>query len=333
MTRLGSIVVMFLALSSPAWAAAGVTVADSTGPASKVGREGAWRMADADATIGEKDFLAIPAGATVRVTLPDGQVASFTGKIVVPGRRLVSDKSSASNVAWLARAIQSASDAVGGVAVKQEGPGAAKVETVGSRPDQGMTASRVTSADDVAPPPSPKAPKQDEAKKVEKETEKQPARDVDSLLGLSETDASPTKARPAARAQAQTRAETLRDGLTAESDGNFETARTLLVIASKKPKKGGTDVRAIRAEAYVALGRVHLQLGLPNEAAVAFDQAIRLDTAKGATGPHAARAHFLLGMSALERGDVKAARRKFALLKEYPALDAAAKQALTERPH
>ena len=132
---------------------------------------------------------------------------------------------------------------------------------------------------------------------------------------------------------ATARTESLRSGLAAESEGNFETAKSALTKAAAKGAKSEGDVRATRAEAYVALGRVHLQLGNPKAAALNFDQAIRLDTVNGNTGPHAARAHYLLGMAALERGDVKEARRKFGLLSGYPALDAAAKKALSEPRH
>lgn len=364
-SRLGSIVVM-LALSSSAWAAATVTVSGSTGPGSEVGREGSWRPAVEGTAIGETDFLKIPAGASVQVTLRDGKVASFDGKIVVPGRRLVADKTSATNVAWLARAIQNASDAVGGVATAQHAPGATKVENVGSRPEsafQGARADDLDSFDDDAPggaggfgtsnasrdeADAKKDERQQNAtarpKPPEAEEESSPKKVASSPLPPAPPappvqvarSAAASQSQPGADARTSSRAELLAEGLAAESDGNFGAARTSLEKAaaaasgSKKKQEGNVD--AMRAEAYLALGRVHLQLGETAAARKALAEAVKLDTAKGQTGPHAARAHYLLGITALERGNRKQADGHFAKLKGHPALESAAQQALSELP-
>lgn len=382
MIRLGSIVVMLLVSSTSAWAATAVKVEGTSGSESKVGREGAWRSAAVGATIGETDFLAIPAGATVRVTLPDGKVASFAGKIVVPGRRLVSAKTSASNAAWLAHAIQSASDAMGGVTAGQDGPGASKPENVGGHlqlketgPRGGGSGSGVESggakrtdssgakgngranekdadvkpvsrataaATRATPTPVPvpavasaaavqaETPPQAQGPQEERSSNNRP--EADSFVEESESKGTTGKSVAAMIAETP-RTASLRAGLASESEGNFKTANTMLTEAAAKGAKDEGDVRAIRAEALVALGRIQLQEGNAEAAAAHFNDAIKLDAENGKTGPHAARAWYLLGIAALERGDVKGAQRKFKRLKGYPDLEAAAKRAFSERSH
>ena len=64
---------------------------NSSGPGVQVGRQGSWRDAAPGTQVGPDDYVKIPAGSTVTITLPDGNTKDFNGQSIIPGRWLGSD--------------------------------------------------------------------------------------------------------------------------------------------------------------------------------------------------------------------------------------------------
>jgi tetratricopeptide (TPR) repeat protein len=113
-------------LTSSAFAAP-ATVVSVSGEGSKIGKDGAWRPAKAGETIGESEFLSAPTGTEVQVKLGDGTPAGFKGKVIVPGRRLATQKA-AGPLLKLSESLQKAAESVVGVDVKGTAPGASKAD-------------------------------------------------------------------------------------------------------------------------------------------------------------------------------------------------------------
>jgi tetratricopeptide (TPR) repeat protein len=118
-------VLALLFAGAPARAATGPSVQAVTGKV-QVGHDSQWKDAAAGTPVGAADFVRVDPGATVTILLADGKTASFTGRAIVPGRRLVPGATSAGASVWLAQALQRASDAVVGKDARGEVAGGAK---------------------------------------------------------------------------------------------------------------------------------------------------------------------------------------------------------------
>ena len=112
-------------LSSSAFAAPATVV--SVEGQSKIGKDGAWRPAKTGETVGDAEFLSVSPESVVKVKLGDGTPADFRGKVVVPGRRLGTQKS-AGPLLKFSESLQKAAEAVVGVDVKGTAPGASKAD-------------------------------------------------------------------------------------------------------------------------------------------------------------------------------------------------------------
>lgn len=64
----------------------------------KIGHSGDWHDISPGMKIGDGDFVKIPAGDSVSVTMPDGRVKEFNGQSVIPGEWVNSDYPSIENV-------------------------------------------------------------------------------------------------------------------------------------------------------------------------------------------------------------------------------------------
>src|SRR5689334_5211795 len=107
MTRM-STAALFLLLSTPAFAAS--TVVKTTGDA-KVGKAGAFKPAKPGSEIPSTEFLVLGDGAKATVKLEDGTTAEFSGKVMVPGRRLVNAKEAGALIR-VGQSIQKAAESV-----------------------------------------------------------------------------------------------------------------------------------------------------------------------------------------------------------------------------
>ena len=105
------VLVLSMFLSASAFAAA--TVVSATGDA-KVGKAGAFKPAKAGVQVPAADFLVLAPGAKATVKLEDGTTAEFTGKAMVPGRRLTSAKEAGALIR-VGQSIQKAAESVVGV--------------------------------------------------------------------------------------------------------------------------------------------------------------------------------------------------------------------------
>lgn len=126
MTLSHLLVASSLLLSSTALAAP-ATVVSVAGEGIKIGKDGAWRPAKAGETIGVSEFLSAPSGSEIKVKLGDGTPAQFKGKVIVPGRRLATQKA-AGRLLKLSESLQKAAESVVGVDVKGTAPGASKAD-------------------------------------------------------------------------------------------------------------------------------------------------------------------------------------------------------------
>lgn len=110
-------------LSSSVLAATPILVSASGD--SKVGRAGAFKPAKAGMEVTEQDFIVLAPGAKATVKLADGTTAQFEGKLMVPGRRLVSAKEAGALIK-LGQSLQKAAEAVVGSDTVATVPGSGK---------------------------------------------------------------------------------------------------------------------------------------------------------------------------------------------------------------
>lgn len=125
-----STLVLASLLSSTALAASPVLVSASGD--SKVGRAGAFKPAKAGMAVSEQDFIVLAPGAKATVKLADGSMAEFEGKLMVPGRRLVSAKEAGALIK-LTQSLQKAAEAVVGSDTVATVPGAGKASNEGDK--------------------------------------------------------------------------------------------------------------------------------------------------------------------------------------------------------
>lgn len=302
MTRmlLSSLLAATFFLSSDAIAAAGksASILSVTGEA-KVGKEGAWKPAAAGAAITENEFLTLSKDATAKVKLGDGTEQEFAGKAIIPGRRLVSAKTSAGKLQNLSNAVQSATEAVMGSDPTVARGGLTRATKI------------ATSAEDKAKLGSKTGMKWgsdiegDDPGSTEADYAEQSLRKGDMFLARSRAQAIlDNKAKSAFEKR---RANYVLAHAFA-SDAEFTSAlkKIELVIAPPEVKGGETAelVRAHRSGALVLRGQIMTQLGDASKAKESFAEALKIaQTGDPKTEPvTVAQANFFLGVIALESG-------------------------------
>lgn len=310
MTRmLSSVFAATLLLSSTTFAATpakSASIVSVTGEA-KVGKEGAWKPAAAGAAINETDFLTLSKDASAKIKLGDGTEQEFTGKAIIPGRRLVSAKTSAGKLQNLSNAVQSATEAV-----------------MGSDPT--VARGGLTRASKVA------TSSEDKAKLGGKNGMKWGSEIEEETQSSSEADYAEQSLRKGDMFLARSRAQAILDNKSKSSfekrranyvlahvsaaDAEFTTAlkKIDLVTAAADEKTGETSemVRAHRSGALVLRGQIMTQLGDSAKAKEAFAEALTIaQTGNPATEPvTVAQANFFLGAMALEAiGDCTGAKK------------------------
>lgn len=126
MSRTSSLLLASLFVSATALAApASITAVKGD---VKIGKEGAWKAATAGAAVPEAEFLMVTSDSTVTVKLGDGTSHDFSGKSLIPGRRLASVKA-AGPLLKFSRQLQKAAESVVGVDTVGTVPGAGKACT------------------------------------------------------------------------------------------------------------------------------------------------------------------------------------------------------------
>ncbi len=290
-----------LALALPAAAmAADATVSKVEGEV-KVGREGAWKTAAAGAVIAAADFLSLGPAARATVKLGDGTVAEFVGKVIVPGRRLSSEKA-AGALLKLTRAVQKASEAVVGVDAKGTVPGAGKAS------DKLGQKKRAIFVDTDEKPKSSEA---DFAEAALGRGDYFDARNRAQAI-VDDPNDSPAEKRRARYVLGRVHA----------AEGEFGKALSAFdgAAAARDPAEGDAADH-YRGAALVERGLVHVQLGLDGKADADFKAAIEASPKTA----QAAKANLYLGALALEAQKPAVAEAHFKLLAGYPDLEAAAR--------
>lgn len=310
MTRmLSSLVAVSLLLSPAAFAAAKSASIVTVQGEAKVGKEGAWKPASAGAAISENEFLTLSKDASVKVKLGDGTEAEFTGKAIIPGRRLVSAKTSAGKLQNLSNAVQSATEAV-----------------MGSDPT--VARGGLTRATKVA------TTAEDKAKLGAKGSMKWGSDIEEPAAGSTEADFAEQDLRKGDMFGARSRAQAILDNKVksayekrranyvlahvSASDAEFTAAlKKIDLVAAVADEKGGETaemVRAHRSGALVLRGQIMTQLGDSAKAKESFAEALKIaqDGDPKSEPVTAAQANFFLGAMAVESlancsGDKKAA--------------------------
>lgn len=290
--------------AAPSAFAGTASVTSVAGGEAKVGREGAWKPAMAGVSIGESDFLTIAAGTTVTVKLPNGKESVIEGRAIVPGRRLVSDKTDAGAMLKFARTVQRATEAVVGQEEKTSTGGAGKgnltlsgagVELTDAERKRLANNSRMKFA----------GIEEEERKSTESDFAEASFRRGDFFDARNRAQAIVDDPNDSAL---EKRRANLILGRVAAADASFATAlATLDKAAAPATRPEGDDGKSYRAVALAQRGNVHLLLGNEERANADFLEAIA--TAPESAG--AAQANFYLGTMAAERRDAKKAKAHF----------------------
>lgn len=283
-------------LSSTAFAAP-ATVVSVAGEGIKIGKDGAWRPAKAGETIGETEFLSAPSETQINVKLGDGTAAAFKGKVVVPGRRLATQKS-AGALLKLSESLQKAAESVVGVDVKGTAPGASKAD------DKTNTKVKLAWESDVDI--GSKSTKADWAETMlAKHDIHEAVERADAIL--KDTGESPLEKR---RAQLVLGQVYMGDAEFTKALKAFTAAAAPLTAPETSAKKTGFDPEAYRAAALVHRGVAHRQLGDDAKAKADFEATI----ASFPMGTQAYQASFQLMVMSIEAGDKAGAEKYFAAI-------------------
>ena len=296
--RLSHLLAAALFLSGGSALAASATVVSVEGEG-KIGRSGAWRPAKAGETVGESEFLSLAPNAAAKVKLGDGTAADFQGKVIVPGRRLATQKSAGALLRF-SQSLQKAAEAVVGVDVKGTAPGASKADEKTGRKlalgFMGEDTEQLSSRADFA-----------EASLARNDL--YDATDRAKAI-LAESGSSALEKRRAHLVLGQVH---LEEGEFTNALKHLDAAAKELSpdeLAARRVEKGKTvmDPEAYRSAALLHRGRAHQILGDHAKAEADYAAAITAFP----KGTQAYQAHFYLGVIALEGGDRKAAQKHFA---------------------
>jgi hypothetical protein len=312
-------VLALLFAGAPARAATGPSVQTVKGKV-QVGHDSQWKDATAGTPIGAADFVRVDPDATVTILLADGKTASFTGRAIVPGRRLVPGATSAGASVWLAQALQRASDAVVGKDARGEVAGGAKPagKDFGYQKDDGVVAMQDSQ---MAPPPDLGSAKNSGGGKgnvVHQNVSADAANGETKTLDTMSRDPDAGNVKDAHTESAAVKMPA-RESPASIDDAEAKLASGDLEVAQSLAK----SVLAAKPDAMTA-GRAHLVLGA---AAADLAELQTADTelglaAKTLTGDWLAAAHARRGIVQQELGQDDRARKEL-----HAAIDAAPKSA------
>lgn len=281
--------------------AAKVSILESKGNV-EIGANGKWAPVKSGTAIKEEDFLRIPNGASVTVQLTDGTPATFQGKAVVPGRRLVDPKTDPTALMKLYNAYQRAANTIGGEEKKGSIAGAGKACEAPKQWCGGVCQERA------------KCLKWDGEKSTPLRT------DADWILiyiTTNRVDEARAKAleviaNPKA-SKVDLRVAHLIVGAGAAEDANYTDAlKSLDIAAGAIGNDEPEGVAEHRAVALLERGKAHMNLGANARAKKDLTEAIPGLTEK----KRVAEAHFILGYIAIGEQDPKAAAAQFAKIND-----------------
>jgi tetratricopeptide (TPR) repeat protein len=277
-------VVFSVFLSSQALAA-GVSISDVSGPV-KIGRAGSWKDASKGMAIADGDFLNIPESASVTVKLTNGSPATFPGKAVIPGRRLLDPQTNLDSLMRIYRVYQKASEAIGGADAKTSLAGAGRGDD--------KTNAKLHMQWDGAETAESKAGR---AAQAFDEGFYAQARKLSEDL-LADQNVSGFALRKA----------NLVLGSVLVQDLEFDKARTAFDVACAPLGAGESDPsQAARAGALVQRGKLQVEEGDDAKAAADFQEAAKL----APDGDTASEAHYQLMILAAAKNDAKASDSEY----------------------
>ena len=279
----------------------------------RIGREQTWRAAAPGAAVEPVDLLDVPEGKKVMIRLPDGKVQEIAGRTVISGRRLVTDKSKSGSLVFFNKTYQEASASVV-LDVEESGSTALAVRSnqVAPDPDEaprpGRGRGRVLAFLGEEERTDPRSSAADFAEAYMRRGEWQLALDA-AWLAINDASA------------LERRRGHLVMGRLAASDGRHDLALRDLDMACRLPASE-TGSRSYLAAALAQRGQSWLSLGDDEKAMDDFRAVLLLDP-DGAAG---AQANFFLGVVALSRQEMDAARNLFDRLRSYPELHRAGEE-------
>lgn len=280
----------------------------------RVGRDPAWRPAAPGVAIGVADLLDVPEGKKVVVRLTDGSTQELTGRTVVSGKRLASDKSAAGRLVFFNKAYQEAASTVtldveetGSTALAVRGRQVdAEQETRLGQRNKGRVLAFLGEDERY----DPRSSAADFAESYFRRGEWRLALDA-AWLAIHDSSA------------LERRRGHLILGRLAANEGRHDLALRDLDMACRKPATE-TGSRVYLAAALSQRGQTWLALGDDDRALSDFRSVLDLDP-DGAAGAHAT---FFLGVIALSQQDTDSARNLFGRLRSFPELHKAGEQLL-----